>query len=72
MRMQMMGAALCVMMVAGTVVAQSSAEGAPVADETLPRVLFLTHSAGFVHGVVKRESPDEPSHAERALAAARS
>lgn len=35
-----------------------------------PRVLFLTHSAGFRHGVVTREDPARPSLAERALAAA--
>ncbi len=32
-----------------------------------PRVLFLTHSAGYVHRVVKRALPDELSHAERRL-----
>ncbi len=31
------------------------------------RLLFLTHSAGFEHGVVKRATPDELSHAERSL-----
>jgi len=30
-----------------------------------PQVLFLTHSAGFVHDVVKRPSPQELSLAER-------
>ncbi|MCC6409423.1 MAG: ThuA domain-containing protein [Planctomycetes bacterium] len=33
----------------------------------LPKVLFLTHSAGFVHDVVKRPSPNELAIAERAL-----
>jgi type 1 glutamine amidotransferase len=33
----------------------------------LPRVLFLTHSAGFVHDVVKRPSPEKLSFAEQAL-----
>lgn len=33
----------------------------------LPKVLFLTHSAGFVHDVVRRKSPDELALAERAL-----
>jgi len=37
------------------------------ADDALPRVLFLTHSAGFVHGVVKRDAPDRLAHAELAL-----
>ena len=32
-----------------------------------PRVLFLTHSAGFVHEVVKRPAEDELSIAEQAL-----
>lgn len=39
----------------------------PQEKEEVPRVLFLTHSAGSVHGVVKRESPDQLSHAERCL-----
>jgi type 1 glutamine amidotransferase len=33
----------------------------------LTRVLFLTHSAGFVHDVVKRPSPEKPAFAEEAL-----
>lgn len=42
---------------------------APLGQEesTLPRVIFLTHSAGFVHGVVKREAPEKLSLAERCL-----
>ena len=32
-----------------------------------PRVLFLTHSAGFMHGVVKRPGRGELSHAEEML-----
>ncbi len=32
-----------------------------------PRVLFLTHSAGFVHDVVKRPAPEALSLAEEAL-----
>jgi type 1 glutamine amidotransferase len=32
-----------------------------------PRVLFLTHSAGFVHDVVKRPAPDRLAAAEEAL-----
>ena len=31
----------------------------------VPRVLFLTHSAGFVHSVVRRPAPDQLAHAER-------
>ena len=41
----------------------------PAAND-VPRVLFLTHSAGYEHGVVKRPSPDELSHAEASLIAA--
>ena len=37
----------------------------PAAD--LPRVLFLTHSAGYTHGVVRRPAPDQFAHAERCL-----
>lgn len=37
------------------------------ADTSKPRLLFLTHSAGFVHEVVKRPSPEVLSHAERSL-----
>ncbi len=33
----------------------------------LPRVLFLTHSAGYVHEVVKRAAPDQLAHAEHNL-----
>jgi acetyl esterase/lipase/type 1 glutamine amidotransferase len=32
-----------------------------------PRILFLTHSAGYVHDVVKRPSPEKPSLVERQL-----
>jgi uncharacterized protein len=32
-----------------------------------PRVLFLTHSAGFTHSVVKRPASGELAHAERTL-----
>ncbi len=38
----------------------------------LPRVLFLTHSAGFQHGVVRRPRPDVYSHAEERLVEAAS
>ncbi len=37
------------------------------ADVEAPRVLFLTHSAGFVHSVVRRPAPDQLAHAERVL-----
>src|SRR5262245_3312192 len=33
----------------------------------LPRVLFFTHSAGFVHDVVKRPAPGELAPAEQIL-----
>lgn len=36
-------------------------------EEQKPRVLFLTHSAGYVHGVVRRAQPDALSHAETQL-----
>lgn len=36
-------------------------------DDSRPRVLFLTHSAGYEHGVVTRAAPDALSHAEQAL-----
>ncbi|MAB79676.1 MAG: hypothetical protein CMJ89_10035 [Planctomycetes bacterium] len=35
-----------------------------------PKVLFLTHSAGFEHGVVKRSDPHVLSHAEQKLSEA--
>ena len=34
------------------------------AGDGLPRVLFLTHSAGFMHDVVRREKPDQLAFAE--------
>ncbi len=37
------------------------------APSALPRVLFLTHSAGFVHEVVKRADPYVLAHAEERL-----
>lgn len=37
---------------------------APSPQDDLPRVLFLTHSAGFVHDVVRRPDPDTLSIAE--------
>ena len=40
---------------------------APARSAPLPKVLFLTHSAGFVHDVVKRPSPGELALAERGL-----
>lgn len=40
---------------------------APAAGAETPRVLFLTHSAGFTHGVVRRPGPDTMAHAERCL-----
>ncbi len=36
-------------------------------QKTLPRVLFFTHSAGFVHDVVKRSAPDRLAPAEELL-----
>jgi len=51
------------------VLALLAAQGslAPGYAETLdlPRVLFLTHSAGFVHDVVRRPSPEELAPAEK-------
>lgn len=40
------------------------------AEQPSPRVLFLTHSAGFVHSVVRRPEDGSLAHAERALVAA--
>ena len=52
----------------------ASASAAPVAEvpggSDLPRVLFLTHSAGFVHRVVRRPADGSLSHAESLLLAA--
>jgi uncharacterized protein len=56
---------------AGSALTSSAAQAVlpdPSAQEPpSPRVLFLTHSAGYVHGVVKRSSQGELSHAERNL-----
>jgi len=41
--------------------------GAVHGTETLPRALFLTHSAGYQHGVVTRPAPDQLSVAEQGL-----
>ncbi len=40
---------------------------AEVEDAALPQVLFLTHSAGYEHGVIKRPDPFVLSHAEEKL-----
>src|SRR6185503_18962080 len=49
--------------------AESRPESAPVASRPAPpRILFLTHSAGFKHDVVNRPAPDRLSIAEAALA----
>jgi len=37
------------------------------AEDGPPRLLFLTHSAGFVHSVVRRSATGELAHAERVL-----
>jgi len=52
---------LCSALLITTVVSQDKAPDAPGA---LPRVLFLTHSAGFMHDVVRREKPDQLAFAE--------
>ncbi|MFT5732685.1 MAG: type 1 glutamine amidotransferase [Planctomycetota bacterium] len=44
---------------APTELGQAMSEAAP------RRVLFLTHSAGFTHSVVRRPAPDQLAHAER-------
>jgi type 1 glutamine amidotransferase len=41
--------------------------GVSSSEGEAPRLLFLTHSAGFVHSVVRRPAPDQLAHAERAL-----
>jgi hypothetical protein len=48
--------------------APSAPSAASAAGEALPRVLFLTHSAGYVHDVVWRPASGELAFAERALA----
>jgi type 1 glutamine amidotransferase len=45
----------------------SCASTAPSEEVSLPRVLFLTHSAKSVHAVVKRPQPDVLSLAEEAV-----
>lgn len=49
--------------------ALSTAATAPEGSDAgeAPRLLFLTHSAGFVHSVVRRPEPEQLAHAERAL-----
>ncbi len=42
-------------------------ESLEIGGEALPRVLFLTHSAGFVHDVVRRPEDGSLAHAERCL-----
>ena len=49
--------------------AEAAIDEAPLALD-LPRVLFLTHSAGFVHDVVRRPDASTLSFAESALSAA--
>ncbi|MCP3914147.1 MAG: DUF1080 domain-containing protein [bacterium] len=39
--------------------------GSVHAQNEPPRVLFLTHSAGFTHSVARRPAPDRLAHAER-------
>ena len=41
--------------------------GVSSSEGEAPRLLFLTHSAGFVHSVVRRPAPDQLAHAELAL-----
>lgn len=51
-------------------VQEPTAPAQPPATETraaAPRVLFLTHSAGFTHSVVKRVERGQKAHAEAAL-----
>jgi len=52
---------LCSALLIATPVSQDKAPDAPRA---LPRVLFLTHSAGFMHDVVRREKPEQLAFAE--------
>ena|GEM_PF-91268 len=47
--------------------APRATEAAAHAEEGARKLLFLTHSAGYEHGVVKRETPETLSHAERCL-----
>ena len=47
--------------------AQTSRPSAQSPSNTRSRVLFLTHSAGFTHGVVRRSDGTQPALAERRL-----
>ena len=47
--------------------ASGQSSGTESAEEVLPRVLFLTHSAGYEHAVVKRATSEQLSHAEKSL-----
>jgi len=49
----------------GTTAEPGAGQAGAAADA--PPILFLTHSAGFVHDVVKRPSPEELAPAEQAL-----
>jgi type 1 glutamine amidotransferase len=67
-----MNSSTAVMIWAGVVLAAMSGAAAPARGgeddrQDLPRVLFLTHSAGFQHSCIKRKSPEELSMAENQL-----
>lgn len=53
------------LLLAATVQAPTATQAAP--EQDVPRLLFLTHSAGYVHSVVRRPAPDQLAHAERIL-----
>ncbi|MCH2101857.1 MAG: ThuA domain-containing protein, partial [Planctomycetes bacterium] len=53
--------------VLGALATSALPQTAEVAAEDPPRLLFLTHSAGFEHSVVRRPAPGQLAHAERIL-----
>lgn len=55
------------LVLAAALLSSPSVSAQQAADEDTPRLLFLTHSAGFVHSVVRRPAPDQLAHAERIL-----
>lgn len=55
---------------AGAVVVVLALINGPAGQAPLPKILFLTHSAGYQHDVVRRPAPDRMSLAEEQLVAA--
>jgi putative membrane-bound dehydrogenase-like protein len=59
--------ALVALLFAASAAAAPQVERDRASAKPVPRVLVYTVSAGFVHDVVKRETPDKPSIVEQAL-----